>query len=403
MASGTVVWRCRQCGNKAHGRCSHPRAKYYVVYRAGRRQRWVAVGSNKHDAERRLVEVLNQLHAGTYRELQPIIFDEFAQKWLSSYAESAVKPSTLRRYRGLVATHLKTAFGKFLLTEITPEDVQGFAATMLREKRSAPRTVNQALAVLKVMLKHAKQWGYLRENPADDVKPVRVESVEMDYLTPEEVRLLLAHAEEPYRTLFLTAIVTGLRRSELLGLQWGDLDWRNRVLHVKRSVWFDSQQERAQREGAGQSRWRFLTPKSKQSIRAVVMTPKLREALEAYRLHAPVSPHDLVFCASNGEPLDPRNLATREFYPTLTRAGLRRIRFHDLRHTYTALMIAQNFPAKFIQRQLGHASIQTTLDRYGHLLPEAQRAAGERLDALVFRVESGPLDTTMTQPSPSFA
>jgi integrase len=160
------------------------------------------------------------------------------------------------------------------------------------------------------------------------------------------------------------------------------------VIHVKRSLWYDSHEELAHQRGADQRRWRFLTPKSKQSIRQVIMTPKLREALELHKLHASVSVHDLVFCASNGEPIEPRNLVYREFQPTLVRAGLRRIRFHDLRHTYTALLIAQGFHAKFIQRQLGHASIQTTLDRYGHLLPDAQRAAGERLDALVFGPEA---------------
>ena len=114
------------------------------------------------------------------------------------------------------------------------------------------------------------------------------------------------------------------------------------------------------------------------------MPPSLKEALELYRLQCPVSPHDLIFCTKDGTPLDQRNFIEREFWPTLTRAGLRRIRFHDLRHTYTALLIAQGTNVKFIQSQLGHASVQTTLDRYGHLLPETQRHVGDRLDAQVF-------------------
>ncbi len=137
--------------------------------------------------------------------------------------------------------------------------------------------------------------------------------------------------------------------------------------------------------------WRFSAPKSKRSIRNVVMSPKLKDALELHRLNCPVSPDDLVFCTADGGPLDANNMVKREFLPSLSRAGLRTVRFHDLRHTYTALLIAQGAHAKFIQGQLGHASIQTTLDRYGHLLPEAQCGAGERLDAIVF----GPYATAM--------
>jgi integrase len=329
--------------------------------------------------------VLAHLNAGgTYRRPTAVPFGQFAEQWLRQYAESAVKPSTLRRYRSLIICYLTPTFGTLLLTEITPERVQGFTADLVREHRCAPATANRALTLLKTMLRFARQWGHLRENPTQDVKPLRVESVEMDYLTPDDVRLLLAHADEPYRTVFLTAVLSGLRRSELLALQWGDIDWQSGVIHVRRSIWFDSRKELAAAGNTGQAAWRFLAPKSKASRRTVVLTPKLREALELHRLRVPASPHDLVFCAGNGEPIHPRNLIEREFWPTLTRAGLRRIRFHDLRHTYTALMIAQGFHAKFIQAQLGHASIQTTLDRYGHLLPDAQRAAGERLDALLF-------------------
>ena len=99
----------------------------------------------------------------------------------------------------------------------------------------------------------------------------------------------------------------------------------------------------------------------------------------------PSKPHP-EFCNRHGDPIDPGKLSQREFLPALSRAGLRAIRFHDLRHTYTALLIAQGENIKFIQSQLGHASIQVTLDRYGHLLPETQTGTGECLDAIVFGV-----------------
>jgi integrase len=369
------------------------------VYWVGKRQKWEAVGRNKKDAERRLVDVLSRLHDGTYQPAKPITFDEFSGQWLRNYAEGAVKPSTLRRYRGFITHYLNPAFGSLPLTAITPETVQQYMSRAPQEHGAAPRTVNHSLVLLKLMLKHAKQWRYLRENPAQEIRRLRVEAQEMDYLKPEEIRLLLQHADEPYQTLFLTAVLTGMRRSEVLALQWGDIDWTSSVIRVRRSIFWYTLKEL---NGAQVSRWHFMEPKSKRSMRTLVMSPNLREALELHRLSAPVSQHDLVFCTKQGGPIDPRHLVEREFLPTLSRAGLRRVRFHDLRHTYTALMIAQGANIKFIQSQLGHASIQTTLDRYGHLLPEVQRGVGERLDAAVFGQSDGDV-LNITTPTPSGA
>ena len=244
------------------------------------------------------------------------------------------------------------------------------------------RAQKKCEVLLKLTLKHARQWGYLRENPAQDIRPVRVEPKEMDFLRPDEIQLLLKNSDEPFRTLFLTAILTGMRRGELLGLQWGDIDWHNNTIHVRRTLYCYSKAELTEREAA--QKWQFSSPKSSRSIRSIEMSPCLREALEFHRLQCPASPYNLVFCAKEGKPILAENMVKREFLPALTRAGLRRIRFHDLRHTYTTLLIAQGENPKVIQSQLGHASIETTFDRYGHLLPESRRQIGTKLDAQVF-------------------
>ena len=120
------------------------------------------------------------------------------------------------------------------------------------------------------------------------------------------------------------------------------------------------------------------------------MSPRLREALEFHRSISTGNPNDLVFCSQNGKPLDPENMIHWHFLPALRKAGLRRIRFHDLRHTYTALLISQGENIKFIQSQLGHASATTTLDRYGHLMPDSHRETGQRLDQQVFALIPAP-------------
>ncbi|MCP4632157.1 MAG: site-specific integrase [candidate division Zixibacteria bacterium] len=159
-----------------------------------------------------------------------------------------------------------------------------------------------------------------------------------------------------------------MRRGELLALKWSDIDWNSSHIIVRRSLY----------------RGQVITPKSKYSYRRIVMSPMLNKTLEEHRLFVPQSEFDLVFCRDDGKPLCPHSLVKRKFFPTLTRAGLRRIRFHDLRHTYASLLIAQGENIKFIQNQLGHSSAMTTLDRYGHLMPNAHNEAAEKLDQTVF-------------------
>jgi len=379
MARGSIVWHCSKCGNLTKGSCEHPGAKYYTVLALGTKRKWEAASRTKKDAERRLSEILAGFHQGTYIPPTKILFKDFAETWLKDSA--GLKPTTLQFYRTLFKIHLAPAFGHLLLNQISPQLIKNFQSRCLSEKKLSPKTTNSLLTTLKTALNYAEWCGHLRENPAKRVKPVKTNRKEMEFFSPEEIRRLLANSDEPAKTLFLTAALTGMRIGELLALQWGDIDWHSNVVRVRRTLYFRYFDSGGAPE---KQKWSFSTPKSNDSNRTIRISPKLREALELHRLVAPVSPHDLIFCTSKGTPINPRNLVRREFLPALIRAGLKRIRFHDLRHTYTTLLIAQGENIKFIQSQLGHASIQTTLDRYGHLLPDAGKDVGERLDAFVF-------------------
>jgi len=359
----------------------HKKGKsYYIIFRVfdaktgKRKQKWIPGGKTKREAERKLVEIMGEIHSGTYRDIKKVTFRKFAELWLTSYAKIKTKPSTLRSYQSIINNHLIPNFGDFLLTDITAGMLQRYVAKRLEKVK--PKTVVNELVPLKEMLKHAVRWGYLKVNPAEHVERPRIEKEEIQIPTPEEIRLFLDNVTPKYRPFFLTAILTGMRRGELLGLQWGDIDWSHSQIYVRRSLW----------------KGQFVTPKSKRSIRRIDMSPTLVRELKKHKLACPVSELDLVFCNSKGKPLEPDNLVKRQFLPALRRAKLRRMRFHDLRHTNVALRIEQGQNIKYIQNQLGHASIQTTLDRYGHLIKEVNAEQAKKLDTVLgFGEPSGDL------------
>ncbi len=341
--------------------------RYYAVYkdRAGKR-RWEAAGRYKKDAESLLKRRESEVRSGVKPD--DIMFSEFADKWLREYAAAHVKTRTLDHYESAIRMHLKPAFGEYRLKDICPEHVDIFKAAKLREGK-APATINKLLVILGAMMKRAVVWRYIRENPVQYVSRVKPNHREMDYLTPEEIRRLLDAASPEYRPLFAAAVLTGAREGELLALRWGDLDLERRILYIRRTYY----------PGHG-----FTEPKSASGRRAVKISPELGVILREHKEATGGRADDLIFGNGTGNPIDATNMLAREFRPALERAGLRQVRFHDLRHTYAALQTASDENFKFIQQQMGHASITTTMDFYGHLLPEASEGAGERLDALVF-------------------
>lgn len=366
--------------------------RYYLKYYVDGKQRWKVAGPRKKDAERMLNDIVSSIQAGSYREPKKITFAQFAAKWLEDYASVAVKHSTFITYECLLRRHLCPLLGDYELTGITPELVQSLVSRMGRERGLSPKTIRNVLAPLREMFNHAVRWGYLKENPALYVEKPRVPDREMDFLTKDEIRTFLENVPARRYALFLTAILTGVRRGELLAMKWANLDWGRKQYYVKESLY----------------RATFVEPKSRNSKRAIDLPDTLVEVLRhhqvaqhAQRLKTGPQYNDLglIFCGEEGKPLDPDNLVKRDLERALRDAGIRRIRFHDLRHTYAALLVAQGENPKYIQNQLGHASIQTTLDRYGHLMPETHQEAARRLEEALFGrssrkiVEIGPADT----------
>lgn len=309
------------------------------------------------------------------------LFREYAEEWLVTN-KARLKPSTYRLYEAYLRTHLLPYFGSAPLSRMAIADVRRFVAQMAATGTS-PKSVNNVLVLLKTVLKGAEQDGLIGVNPAASVKRLKWHRPEMQFLTPAEVSLFLKNTSPDCHTLFLVGFTTGLRLGELLGLQWGDIDFASGFLHVRRSVY----------------RHQYLTPKSEYSARKVMLIPAARQSFLAYRTR--VNAERLVTRLPGAEPTtpvfwDPRmysaeKMIRRQFQRTLRRAGLPAIRLHDMRHTFASLLIHQGESPKFIQRQMGHSSIETTFDLYGHLFPESYEGAANRLQAALFGQDRQPI------------
>ena len=300
---------------------------------------------------------------------------EYVEGWLSTYAEVHCKPTTAKGYRQLLTMHVYPLIGDRRLDQVARADIKHLIGVLLGKKLKKS-SVHNILTPLKEAYHHAIDDGLVANNPV--VRTGRFTRTDEDRratiqpLTRTEVGILLEAAEvhaKSVATLLLCAVRTGLRQGELIGLQWGDVDFHGRFIEVRRAI----------------VRGQATTTKTRK-IRRVDVTPQLTDRLKQLKetrlLEAAMSGKpspDWVFLSPLGCRWDERNLR-RAFYKVLEAAKLRRVRFHDLRHTYASLLIQTTAPAKYIQEQLGHASIQVTMDVYGHLYGGEYRHFVSRLD-----------------------
>ena len=338
-----------------------------------KRYRSEAVRGTRAQAQRRLTELLRQLDTGTLSSPSGLTVGEYLDDWLRDYVRIRVRPRTLEGYRDYVRLHIVPRIGRSSLERLTPRQVQEMEGEMLRAggrggQGLSPRTVLQAHRILSNSLKNAVKLGLIGRNVAEAVEPPRTARYEVRTLTWAESLRLLEGVDDPlFRTVFLLAVQTGLRRSELLGLQWRDVDLEARFLSVRRGLIKLA-------SGAVE----LTEPKSGRG-RVVALVDESVQALVSHRERHPGN-GGFVFCHSEGRPLDP-DLVTRTFRRAVRWAGLERFRFHDLRHTHASLFLSEGIHLKVVSERLGHSSIAITGDIYSHVLPTVQREAVERFGA----------------------
>jgi integrase len=284
-----------------------------------------------------------------------------------------LRASTQAPYTRTLCTYVYPRFGAKLVTEVARADVRDLVVELLAQGRSRS-LVRNVVAPVRQLFNQLIEDGLDKPNPAARIgrylQGRHDPAFRIDPLTPEEEAWFLAtariHCPRHY-ALFLCALRTGLRLGELRGLQWGDLDFQDRFLEVRRSL---------------QDGGRIERPKSGQ-LRRVGMSLRLSEELGRLRVAREKEAlakgwrqiPEWTFCNQDGGPIWKSDFERRVFHRLLTKAGLRRIRFHDLRHTFASRLIQNGESLAYVKEQMGHHSIKVTVDIYGKLVPGANKAA----------------------------
>jgi integrase len=284
-------------------------------------------------------------------ESKAVTFTEFSRSWLATWAIVRLKASGYREYEAVVRLHLVPAFGELSLSEITPEAIQSWVASLI-SGGVAPATARNRLIVLKRVLETAVEYGLIPENPVDSVAFPRVERQEMKVLSRQEVRLLLDATPESWRLLLALPALCGLRKGECLALEWSDIsgvDAGALTISVNKTM----------RSG------RVTSPKTSSS-RSIVPVPESLSPLIAQRRRR-AGEHPLVFCRSDGRHLSD-STPNRILRQALEKAGLPHVRFHDLRHSWAVAHLKAGTDIKTLAHLGRWSSTQTLLDTYSHVI-----------------------------------
>jgi len=352
-------------------------------YVDGKRIRKSVYGKTEREARHKLNELRRQHERGMPVVTKRQRLAGYLEHWLVDVLPGTVKESTQASYVDMVRRHIVPVLGHIYLDKLAPADVRRFLNRKAAEKsaRGRPfsaRTVQYLHAILRRALEHACREELLGRNVARLVSPRQVEREEVDPWTLEETQQFLKTAQrDRLYPLYVLALMLGLRRGELLALRWSLIDLDEGVLRVRESLQrIDGQ-------------LRFTSPKTMRSRRTVPLPTLCIAVLRAHHQaqrreraqeRAWPSPN-LVFTTRRGTPIEPRNL-NRHFERLCKQAGVRRIRFHEMRHTCASMLFAAGNEPRVIMDILGHSVVGTTLNLYTHVMPAQHRSAAESMDAL---------------------
>lgn len=348
------------------------------------KRRWVS-GKTQGEVQEKLRALQSDLHQGTLADTDRMTVADFLKHWTAHKEREGNKPNTVQSYRDTVNRYITPNLGRVKLEKLRPLDIEHMLTELRADGKSTSLQV-YTLRVLKMALQQAVRWQMLPRNVADAVKPPKIERQELQVWNRQQVATFLEATEaHPLHAAFYLALLTGMRRGELVGLKWEDVDLDRARLTVRNNLVEVigapiEGKTRLNKATASSVHLEVSTPKSKASRRTIVLSKgtvqKLREHQEqqrAWRKHAAEAwtEQGFVFTTTTGALVWPSALA-KAFTALLKEAEVPAIRFHDMRHTAASLMISMGIPPKTVSERLGHSDVAFTLRTYTHLY-DAQR------------------------------
>jgi integrase len=370
------------------------RGRWVVDWRDPSGKRFIeAVEDNTREAaKRRLAEILN---SGEQSASKKSTFQDYANWWLENCVRGAIKESTYQEYVAILRNHVYPLFGSKSLVKVSQ------SRTMIRQLIAAKKkegfsqqTIRNIIAPVRGMFFQAMEDGVVHKNPAARIGKLNKRSKDnpekkINPLTREEIQTMLKVAMgkkySHYYPLLLCAPRTGIRKGELISLKGIDLDFNGHFIHVQRNL------SRGKISGTKNGKDRKVDMSSQLAEvlsgllsrrRAEALRKEMEKPAEERRNAATVVNEVMegwLFTTPAGAQIDPGSLL-RLFYRLLVEAKLRRVRFHDLRHSFASLLLSQGESPAYVKDQMGHSSIQITVDIYGHLIPGGNRQAVDKLD-----------------------
>ena len=349
-----------------------------------RKRRWHSFAGTKRQAQVECARLLTETKSGTSVDPTRMTVAAFLERWIE-HMEGQVSPRSHERYAELCRKNLAPLLGALALTKLQPAHIsQAYAKALTSGRRDgqgglSARTVTHMHRVLREALQQAVRWQLLARNPADAVKPPKVERKQMQVLDAVATAEMI-EAARPYGAFvpILLGGLCGLRRGEIAALRWRNVDLDAGQLAVVASIEQTKTGCREKETKSGRARTVALSATVIEELRR----QRLQQAQDLLQLGVRLTADHHVVMQADGSPLQPNSIG-HAFMMFLQATGLRRVRFHDLRHSHATQMLAAGVHPKIASERLGHAKVGTTLDLYSHVLPGMQADAAARVDVAI--------------------
>lgn len=347
-------------------------------------KKWVKVQKGgfktKKEAEQYLRDMISQSERGEYAQYENMNVESFMNLWLDQHCRHNLKSSTFANRQNMVQKRIIPELGKYLLDELKPIHFMRFYNDMHQKEYSA-EYIHTMHSCMRTAFKHAYKWELVSRFVMEKVEAPKFEKKkQLNTWTLEDCSEFLKYTSSlkfEYRHIgFVLAIFTGMRRGEILGLRWSDIDYDKKTLQVVQTVYRPLKQSPS-----------IQTPKTAGSVRSISLPDNVIDELRQHKKNqnemrlkfgGAYNDHNLVCPRPDGKPMDPRGL-NEHFDDCIKKTGMQKIRFHDLRHSHATIMLQLGEHPKVVSERLGHSNVNITLNTYSHVLPNMQQDAARKL------------------------